>query len=55
MDRKLQEQFGIPFRVAEHPAREPYRFCHLLAGLSEGSLEERQTLASLAACPGATG
>jgi hypothetical protein len=53
LDRKLQEQFGITFRVAEHASRDPARFCQFLAGIPEGSRDERQTLASAAACPGA--
>ena len=31
LDRKLEEQFGITFRVAEHARRDPARFCQLLA------------------------
>jgi hypothetical protein len=53
LDRKLHEQFGVTFRVAEHAVRDTGRFCQLLAVISNGSLEERQTLASVAACPGA--
>ena len=52
LDHKLEEQFGITFRVAEHARREPARFCQLLAVIPDGSLEERQTLARVAACPG---
>jgi len=52
LDRKLQEQFGLTFRVAEHASRDPARFCQVLAGTPEGSRDERQTLASVAACPG---
>jgi hypothetical protein len=55
LDRKLQEQFGVTFRVAEHALRDRVRFCQLLEVISDGSLEERQTLASVAACPGAMG
>ena len=53
LDRKLAEQFGITFRVAEHARQEPARFCQLVAVIPEGSLEERQTLARVAICPGA--
>jgi hypothetical protein len=55
LDRKLEEQFGIMFRVAEYARRDPAGFCHLVGVTPEGSLEERQTLASVAACPGALG
>lgn len=55
LDRKLEEQFGITFRVAEHAIRDPARFCQLLAMIPDGALEERQTLASVAACPGGDG
>jgi len=53
LDHKLEEQFGITFRVAEHARREAARFCQLLAVTPDGSLEERQTLTRVAACPGA--
>jgi hypothetical protein len=52
LHRKLEEQFGITFRVAEHASRDTVRFCQFLAVMPEGSREERQTLASVAACPG---
>jgi hypothetical protein len=50
LDRKLREQFGIPFRVAEDAARHPDQFCALLAALSVGSRDERQTLGGMAGC-----
>ncbi len=52
LDRKLEEQFGITFRVAERASRDTPRFCHFLAVVPDGSREERQALASAAACPG---
>lgn len=50
LDRKLHEQFGVTFRVAERAALEPDRFCAVLAGLPDGSPEERDALAGLAGC-----
>ena len=52
LDRKLQEQFGLTFRVAEQGACEPERFCNALAGLAEGSRRERRRVAELAGCRG---
>ena len=52
LDSQLEKQYGITFRVAEHASHDTARFCHALAVIPDGSREERQTLASLAACPG---
>jgi len=52
LDSQLEKQYGITFRVAEHASHDTARFCHALAAIPDGSREERQTLASLAACPG---
>ncbi len=52
LDRQLEAQFGVTFRVAEHASHDTARFCHALAVIPDGSPEERQTLASVAACPG---
>ncbi len=51
LDHKMREQFGIAFRVAERAADDPDRFCSGLAGLAEGSSEDREELAGLAGCP----
>ncbi len=50
LDRKLNEQFSIPKRVAEAAAQHPDRFCPLVGAVSDGSPEERQALAGLAGC-----
>jgi hypothetical protein len=55
LDRKLEEQFGITFRVAELASRDPVRFCQVLAVIPDGSHDERQRLASVAACLGGGG
>jgi hypothetical protein len=52
LSRKLDEQFGMTFRVAEYATRDPVRFCDLLAVLSDGLFTERQSLAGVAGCPG---
>ena len=52
LDRQLEAQFGVTFRLAEHASHDTARFCHALAMIPDGSREERQTLASVAACPG---
>ena len=51
LDGKLREQFGLTIRVAEDAVHGTDRFCQRLAGISDGSLEQRQTLAGMAACP----
>ncbi len=50
LDRKLQEQFGLTFRVAARAAREPERFCNALTGLAEGSPRARRRVAELVGC-----
>lgn len=50
LDRKLREQFAIPFRVAEDAARDADQFCSLLAALRGGSRAGQQALAGLAGC-----
>jgi hypothetical protein len=52
LDSQLKKQYGITFRVAEHATHDTARFCHALAVIPDGSREERQTLASVAGCPG---
>jgi len=52
LDSQLEKQYGLTFRVAEHASHDTARFCHVLVGIPDGSREERQTLASVAACPG---
>jgi hypothetical protein len=55
LDGKIREQFGLTIRVAEAASRDTARFCKLLAGISDRSLEQHQTLAGMAACPGEMG
>ena len=52
LDSQLKKQYGITFRVAEHASHDTTRFCQALAVIPDGSREERQTLASVAGCPG---